>query len=338
MRYRPEIDGLRAISVLPVIMFHAGFTLFSGGFVGVDIFFVISGFLITSIIASEINENKFTFVGFYERRARRILPALFFVIACCCPFVWLWMLPVQAKDFSASVISVVFFASNIFFWMKDGYFSEASELKPLLHTWSLAVEEQYYLLFPPFLLLLWRYGRNRLFLIILTLALGSLLLTELGWRFKPSVNFFLAPTRAWELLAGSLCALIAFGKQPLRSNFLSSFGLGLIVFSILNYDNSTPFPSFYALAPVTGACLILLFGNTGTAVAWLLSRQVLVAVGLISYSAYLWHQPVFALARIRSIFPQLFYDGLARFYEFDIGLHNLEVCRKSLPNKAQPVR
>ncbi len=303
MRYRPEIDGLRAISVLPVIMFHAGFTLFSGGFVGVDIFFVISGFLITSIIASEISQNNFTFLRFYERRARRILPALFFVIACCFPFAWLWTFPVQAKELSASVVSVVFFASNIFFWMKDGYFSEASELRPLLHTWSLAVEEQYYLLFPPFLLLLWRYGRNRLFLIISILALGSLLLTELGWRFKPSANFFLAPTRAWELLAGSLCALFAFNKQPLRNNFLSSFGLALIVFAILRYDNSTPFPSSYALAPVMGACLILLFGNTGTAVAWLLSRQVLVALGLISYSAYLWHQPVFAFARIHSIFP-----------------------------------
>ena len=152
MKYRSEIDGLRALAVVPVIIFHGGFEVFSGGYVGVDVFFVISGYLITSIIISEMSERKFSLLNFYERRARRILPALFLVLAACIPFAWMWLIPHHMQEFSQSLVAVSTFSSNIFFWTKSGYFGTAAELTPLLHTWSLAVEEQFYILFPLFLM------------------------------------------------------------------------------------------------------------------------------------------------------------------------------------------
>ena len=170
MKYRSEIDGLRALAVVPVILFHAGFELFSGGFVGVDVFFVISGYLITTILIEDLENQRFSLVSFYERRARRILPALFFVMFVCIPFAWMWMLPIQMKDFSQSLVAVSLFASNVLFWRESGYFDAAAEEKPLLHTWSLAVEEQYYVLFPIFLFLAWRYGKNRVFWMIVAIA------------------------------------------------------------------------------------------------------------------------------------------------------------------------
>lgn len=301
MQYRREIDGLRAVAVLPVIFFHAGFSVFSGGFVGVDVFFVISGYLITSILIAELEQGKFSIARFYERRARRILPALFVVMLACLPFAYMWMLPPQLKDFAQSLVSVVFFASNILFWRESGYFAAAAELKPLLHTWSLAVEEQYYLLFPLFLLLLWRFGRQRVFWAIIFIAVASLLLAEWGWRNSRTANFYLAPTRAWELLAGSICAFLTVGKMQRSSNVLSISGLALIVFAIFAYSDKTPFPSVYTLAPVAGTGLVILFAGENTWVARLLSLRGFVGIGLISYSAYLWHQPLFAFARLRSV-------------------------------------
>lgn len=302
MQYRREIDGLRAVAVIPVILFHAGFTIFSGGYVGVDIFFVISGYLITSIIISELEKGNFSILRFYERRARRILPALFFVMLACIPFAWIWMLPSQLIDFSLSLFAVSIFISNILFWQESGYFSPAAEEKPLLHTWSLAVEEQYYMLFPIFLILLWRFGRNPVFYSIIVISILSFLLSEWGWRNNPTANFYLAPTRAWELLAGSICAFLQFGKTQKSNNALSALGLALIVFAIFFYDESTPFPSVYALAPVVGTALIIMYGARETWVAKLLSLKAFVGIGLISYSAYLWHQPLFAFARIRSLY------------------------------------
>ncbi|WP_195822467.1 acyltransferase family protein [Roseobacter sp. MH60115] len=301
MKYRPEIDGLRMVAVLPVILFHAGFTFFSGGFVGVDVFFVISGYLITTILITELEAGRFSILRFYERRARRILPALFTVMLCCLPFAWLWMFPAAQKDFAQSLVAVVFFASNFLFWKETDYFATAAEEKPLLHTWSLAVEEQYYLLFPLFLILFWRFGRHRVFWIIAALAAISLLLSEWSWRTRPAANFYLAHTRAWELLAGSLCAFLAAKRGVRGSNLLSAAGLGLIVFAIVSYDETTPFPSFYAVVPVLGAVLIVLFADQRTWVARGLSLKICTGIGLISYSAYLWHQPLFAFARIRSL-------------------------------------
>lgn len=299
MKYRAEIDGLRALAVIPVILFHAGFELFSGGFVGVDVFFVISGYLITTILIEDIEKQRFSLVNFYERRARRILPALYFVMFVCIPFAWMWMLPSQMEDFSQSLIAVSLFISNILFWKTSDYFGPANEEIPLLHTWSLAVEEQYYMLFPIFLILTWRFGKNRVFWMIVIMAAISLLLSEWGWRNKPTPNFFLAPTRAWELFAGSIAAFIVQRNGVQKNNALALLGLSAIVFSIFAYDESTPFPSVYALVPVLGVVLLVLYAEKHTLVAKLLSTKAFVSVGLISYSAYLWHQPLFAFARIR---------------------------------------
>ena len=301
MQYRPEIDGLRALAVIPVILFHAGFKQFSGGFIGVDVFFVISGYLITSIILKEVENRTFSFASFYERRARRILPALFLVMLSCIPFAWLWMTPLELKAFATSVVSVCLFASNVIFWKQSGYFDTSAELKPLLHTWSLAVEEQFYILFPIFLLLIWRLGRSRTVRLISVLAICSLALSEYCSRFHPSFNFYWAPTRAWELLAGSLCTFVSFSHQRIISNCLSIGGVAAILISVGIFDENTPFPSFTALLPVVGTCLVLLFGLSGTLVARILSLRPVVGMGLISYSAYLWHQPLFAFARIRSL-------------------------------------
>lgn len=301
MQHRHEIDGLRAIAVIPVILFHAGFTVFSGGYVGVDVFFVISGYLITSIIISELESGSFSILRFYERRARRILPALFFVVLACIPLAWIWMIPSQFKEFADSIMAVTVFASNILFWRESGYFAAEAGEKPLLHTWSLAVEEQYYMLFPLLLIGLWRFGRNPVFYVILGMSAISLAASEWGWRNEPEANFYLAPTRAWELLAGSLAAFLQVGRPVRSHNLLSVLGLGLIVFSIFYFDEDTPFPSAYALAPVVGTILVIRFGTSGTWVARLLSLKAFVGVGLISYSAYLWHQPLFAFARIRHL-------------------------------------
>ena len=297
--YRPEIDGLRALAVIPVILFHAGFGLFSGGFVGVDVFFVISGYLITAILIEDIESKRFSILKFYERRARRILPMLFFVLAVCIPFAWIWMLPNELKNFSQSLIAVNLFVSNIYFGKKIGYFDANADNEPLLHTWSLAVEEQYYLLFPIFLILAWGFGKNRVFLMIVIMASISLLLSEYWLRNEGNVNFYLALSRAWELFIGSLAAFIVQKKGVQKNNLLAAFGLAAILFSIFVYDETVPFPSLYTLVPVLGTALLVLYADKTTFVAKFLSTKVLVSVGLISYSAYLWHQPLFAFAKIR---------------------------------------
>lgn len=303
MEYRREIDGLRAVAVLPVILFHAGFSWFSGGFIGVDVFFVISGYLITSILIHDLEKGTFSIARFYERRARRILPALFFVMLCCIPLAWVWMLPAQFRDFSQSLVAITFFASNVLFWIKAGYFSPISEEKPLLHTWSLAVEEQFYLFFPLLLLVVWRFGRSPVFYTILVISGISLTLTEWGWRYQPSANFYLLPFRAWELGVGALCAMWLHARPQASSSLLSTLGLGLITYSALAYDESVPFPSLYAMVPVAGTALIILFGTSSTLAGRWLSMKFPVGVGLISFSAYLWHQPLLAFARIRSLEP-----------------------------------
>jgi peptidoglycan/LPS O-acetylase OafA/YrhL len=306
MRYRPEIDGLRAIAVIPVILFHAGFQLFSGGFVGVDVFFVISGYLITTIILAELETGQFSLLKFYERRARRILPALYLVLALCLPFAWLWLMPSDAKEFSSSAMAVLVFASNIFFWRSSDYFGAASELKPLIHTWSLGVEEQFYVLFPIFLMFAWRLGRKRIVALLTILALLSVALAVYGVGRKPVATFFLLPTRGWELAMGSLIAFYLEGKErdrfpPALNQMLSFVGFGLIVVAALTFSKETPFPGIYALIPTVGAGLIIMCALPDTFVGRLLMSRLLVGVGLVSYSAYLWHQPLLSFARHRSL-------------------------------------
>jgi peptidoglycan/LPS O-acetylase OafA/YrhL len=301
MQHRPEIDGLRAVAVVPVVLFHAGVALFSGGYVGVDVFFVISGYLITTIIASAQDKGSFTILGFYERRARRIMPVLFTVILCCLPFAWAWMLPAQMESFGNSIIAVCLFVSNVLFWQESGYFAAAAEKQPLLHTWSLAVEEQYYLVFPILLMALHRYGARIRFTAVALLALASFATAIYGAIAFPNAAFYLPHTRAWELLAGSLCALLLLGRDQPKSNVLSVIGLVAILAGMVLYDDGTPFPSVWTLAPVGGTALIILFAGHGTFVHRLLSLRLLTGIGLISYSLYLWHQPLFAFARLRSL-------------------------------------
>lgn len=289
---------MRALAVVPVILFHAGFKLFNGGFVGVDVFFVISGYLITTILIEDIENKRFSIVNFYERRARRILPALFFVMLVCIPFAWMWMLPSQFKDFSQSLVAVSLFTSNILFWRESGYFASAAEEKPLLHTWSLAIEEQYYVLFPMFLILAWRFGKHRVLWMIVVMAAISLLLSEWGWRREASANFYLIPTRAWEIFSGSISAFLVAKYGVQKNNLLALLGLSAIIFSIFVFDKNTPFPSFYALVPVIGTVLFVLYGDKHTLVAKFLSLNLIRRLGLISYSVYLWHQPLYAFLRI----------------------------------------
>lgn len=306
MKYRPEVDGLRAVAVIPVILFHAGFASFSGGFVGVDVFFVISGYLITTIILAELESDRFSILNFYERRARRILPALFFVLLVCIPFALMWMLPEDYISFSQSLVAVSTFSSNILFWSQSGYFDGAAELKPLLHTWSLAVEEQYYLLFPVFLMCVWRFGRQRVLLLLIIGLVISLSIAQWAALNAPSANFYLLPTRIWELLIGVLAAFFLLTQDRLelsrvKREVLCLLGVGLIFFAIFAFDEETPFPSLYALIPTLGAVLILIYADSDVVVGKVLSGKYIVGIGLLSYSSYLWHQPLFAFARLKSL-------------------------------------
>lgn len=302
-RYRPEIDGLRALAVLPVMLFHAGFDAFSGGYVGVDVFFVISGFLITTIIAEDCAAGRFSIVRFYERRARRLLPALFLVIAAGIPFAWTWMLPIELADFGGSLIAVVFFVSNVLFWHTGGYFDLAAEAKPLLHTWSLGVEEQFYFVFPLVIALGWRFGVRRLTLGLGIVAVLSLVASTWLLDRDALAAFFLLPTRAWELLAGALLALVVGSKgvrttAPVLHNALALVGIAAILVAVFAYDETTRIPGVAALLPVSGTLLVLAFASRTSIAGRLLALPPVLWLGAISYSAYLWHQPLYAFARL----------------------------------------
>ena len=301
MLYRREIDGLRAVAVVPVILFHAGVPGFGGGFVGVDVFFVISGFLITGLLLEEFATGGFSVGRFYERRARRILPALFVVMAACLVPAWILLSPSDLRDFGRSLVAVPLFGSNLLFWQEAGYFDTASELKPLLHTWSLSVEEQFYLLFP--LLLAWcaRRGRRLSLLVVGGSSLASLALAELLLRESPASAFYLLPARAWELGLGSLLAFRQAADMRATPKWLAEacalVGMLMIAVAVAAFDHATQFPGLRALLPTLGAGLLLHFATQHTMVGRLLSLRPLVGVGLVSYSAYLWHFPLFAFAR-----------------------------------------
>jgi len=300
MKYQPEVDGLRALAVLPVLFFHSGWAVFSGGYVGVDVFFVISGYLITGILAAEIADNRFSILNFYERRIRRIMPCLLAVIIASGVAATLLLAPLDFRDFAKSVVATLFFASNILFFRQSGYFDDQSEMKPMLHTWSLAVEEQYYIVFPILLWLIHRYARDRMFLVLVPLAILSFAASVWGTRHAPAFTFFMAPTRVWELFAGALLALglvPTSERRPIREA-MSWIGIGLIGYAIIVFTESTRFPGLNASIPVIGAALLIQFAR-GTSVGWLLSRRIAVFVGLISYSLYLWHWPIIVFSQYR---------------------------------------
>lgn len=300
LKFRSEIQGIRALAVIPVVLFHAGFTLFEGGFVGVDIFFVISGYLITSILVNDLTKNQFSLMLFLNKRIARLLPTLSFMIIFTLPFAWFFLLSDEMDDFLKSLISSIFFVSNIYFWNKSkGYFNDIAIEEPMLHTWSLAIEGQFYLLFPIFLFMFWQMKEKKLILLILILAFLSFILCEWGWRNHPNGNFYLAPTRAWEFLIGSLTAFYVKKNGYKSNHILSAIGLVAILVSIFFYDQSTPFPSSYTLLPTIGTVLLIIFADKNTLVSKVLNLKILLFIGLISYSIYIWHQPILAFARLK---------------------------------------
>lgn len=300
MIYRKEIDGLRSVAVLPVIFFHAGISVFSGGFLGVDVFFVISGYLITGIILSGLEKGEFSLLTFYERRARRILPALSLIVLACIPMAWLFMLPDPLENFGQSVVATMLSLNNVLLTMTSGYWDLASEFKPLIHTWSLAVEEQFYIFFPLLLMFLYPLSKHRtvgaVWVIVITSFVASIFLVQ----DYPTSTFYLLHTRAWELGFGALGAFWEHKRRVEANNTLSGLGFFMIVVSIFLFSEDTQHPSYFTLIPVLGTLLVLLFAKEGTLVAQLLSVKVFVGIGLISYSLYLWHQPLFSFARILS--------------------------------------
>jgi peptidoglycan/LPS O-acetylase OafA/YrhL len=306
LQYRPEIDGLRALAVVPVILFHAGFQQFSGGFTGVDVFFVISGYLIAGRIMSDHRSGRFSLADFFERRARRILPAMMVVLLVCLPAAWSWLLPHEMVNLSQSLLAVMGLVSNVLFWMRSGYFDPANETAPLIHTWSLSVEEQFYLIFPLLMMLGWRVRFTTMLGAAIALLMCSLALAVSLTTSHPVAAFYSLPTRAWELLVGAVAAILLSRTGKDAENIAGKSagaaamaGIALIVAATATFDDGTPFPGIAALVPVSGALMVIVFASDRTLVGRVLSSPPLVGLGLISYGAYLWHQPIFAFARLR---------------------------------------
>lgn len=310
LKYRPEVDGLRAIAVISVIIYHAeiyfGKTqFFKGGYLGVDVFFVISGFLITSIILGEYQSfGQFSIKSFYERRARRILPALLVVTLISIPIGWYVLYPSQLVDFSKSILSTLVFVSN-FYWdaTLQEYGAESALFKPFLHTWTLAVEEQYYIVYPLILLAIFRYSWKYAIALLSAGLLLSLQFAESLTVRDPSLSFYMLPSRFWELLSGGLVAF-SLHQYPQKKSMrflygiMPTIGLFLIIYSLLFITLESHHPGYITLAPVAGTVLIIWFASENDFVTKLLASKLLVIIGLISYSLYLWHYPIFSFGRI----------------------------------------
>ncbi len=304
--YRPDVDGLRALAVMAVLLFHADFGC-PGGFVGVDVFFVISGYLITGLIWKDLERGRFQLRDFWARRMRRILPVLAVVVAFTLGLAWLLYLPEELKGVGQSVVSQALVSSNFFFWRTIGYFSPATDGRPLLHTWSLAVEEQFYLFFP-LLLVACRKGlpRGGAALVAGALWLVSFAAGLHMTRTHPSAAFYLLPARAWELLTGSLIVLLAPAKKPAPwvVETVAVAGLLAMLAAMLAYNSDTLFPGAAALLPCAGAAAVIWAGEgSATLTGRLLASPVLVGVGLISYSLYLWHWPLLMFCKYWSLGP-----------------------------------
>lgn len=298
-KYRPDVDGLRAIAVILVLLFHAG-AGFTGGFIGVDVFFVISGFLITGLLCKEERAGTYSLAGFWVRRVRRIIPAASFIVAITLIVGLVLLFPSDLKDLAKSTIAQQLVVANIFFWRDTNYFAGPADFKPLLHTWSLAVEEQFYLFYPLLLITACRYCRRFAWVVLLLLAVISLGVSEWGVRTYTWATFYLLPTRAWELLIGALLVFVRLPRRsvPWRDNAATGLGLAAIVAAGWLYDSSTRFPGFTALIPCLATALIIYANATQlTWVARVLASRPLVLIGLISYPLYLWHWPILAFFR-----------------------------------------
>lgn len=294
LTYRPDIDGLRALAVLSVIFYHVGFAGFEGGFVGVDVFFVISGYLITRNIASEMQKGTFSFAKFYLRRARRLFPALFLTLAVSFAIGVVILAPYHQAEFAQSLVFSIIPVSNIYFWQHAGYFSSDAIVKPLLHTWSLSVEEQFYLVWPGLLILLFAMRKSWLSLVILLLAGGgSLAYAEIKLASDHNGVFFLTQYRIFEFIAGILCVWLV-NHRP-KNKFIQELslasGLTLIFFAVFFYSSGTTFPGINAMPPVFGAMLVI-YAGAPHLLGRLLINRVVVSIGLISYSLYLVHWPL----------------------------------------------
>ena len=301
--YRPDIDGLRALAVLPVILFHANL-FFPGGFVGVDVFFVISGYLITQIIERDLKAQRFSVLVFYQRRIRRIFPALFVMLAVSTVIAYLVLPPLELKNFGRTLLASSAFYSNILFARRSGYFAPNSEFAPLLHTWTLSVEEQFYLCWPLLLRIVSiPMVSKRKFPVSLSVFLGALVLSAHWVNIKPNAAFYLLPSRAWELALGALLCFPPLSRILVRiprtaASIASLGGILFLGIAAITYDSLTPFPGFAALLPCAGATLIIAAGEGGPSIGGrILSLRPLVWVGLISYSLYLWHWPILVFGR-----------------------------------------
>ncbi len=299
-QYRSDVDGLRAVAVISVVLYHAGMTVFRGGYVGVDVFFVISGYLITKYIDQKIGDGKFSIGDFYERRVRRIMPALFFLLLASSVMGYFSLFPNALYDLAKSQLATTFFSPNLLLYRDAGYFDGIAKMKPLLHMWSLGVEEQFYIFLPLAMILASRGGRRGILTTLYAAFVGSLVMSIWAVKASSSAAFYLVPFRAWELLFGSLIAVRAFPKivNAKLCNMLSAAGLLLIGISVFLYTADTPFPGVAALLPCLGAAMFI-YGNDAqpTLAGRLLSLRPVVAVGLISYSLYLWHWPLLVFAR-----------------------------------------
>ena len=303
LKYRSDIDGLRAIAIIPVVLYHAGATSIPGGFVGVDVFFVISGYLITLLITAEIDSQSFSLQNFYWRRAKRILPALLAMMGFCAVVGWFVLMPQDYRRLGESLVATSVFLSNVLFWFQLGYFDAAAAEKPLLHTWSLAIEEQFYLFYPLYLVFISGFSRSARVRVTAAMALTSLLASVLVMDRNPSTAFFLSPFRAWELLLGALLAMgVAPALLPSKRNLISVLGVGCIAAAVFGYSKETRFPGLAALLPTIGAVMIIWSGTGGkTLVNTVLSSRPFVFVGKVSYSWYLWHFCLLAFANYLSI-------------------------------------
>ncbi|WP_337269072.1 acyltransferase family protein [Oryzifoliimicrobium ureilyticus] len=298
LTYRPDLDGLRALAILPVLLFHAGFSVVSGGYVGVDVFFVLSGYLMTRIILGGLETDSFSFVDFYLRRARRIFPALFAMIACSSVAAWFLFMPEELEYYARSVAASALFYANVHFQRESGYFDLAADMKPLLHTWSLAVEEQFYLLLPLAMTLCFRFARRRILHIVIATAVISFAVSQWSVANSPEKAFYLLYSRVWELLLGSLVAVLPRpAYRMITTNALTAAGLIAILISIFLYTKDTPFPGVAAALPCLGAALIIHASCQTGFVSPILNNPISIFVGRISYSVYLWHWPLIVFLR-----------------------------------------
>ncbi len=304
--YRWDIQGLRAIAVMSVVIFHINPQLLSGGYVGVDIFFVISGYLIMGFIWRDLNNNSFSLMHFYTKRVQRLFPALLVMVVVSAIFGYFILLPHEALNFSSSLIATLLYVSNFYFYLEADYFNDAMEFAPLLHTWSLSVEEQFYLLFPLLIMLLFAKAKKDIFKLLLFIAFVSLILSQFLISYDKSFAFFASPSRFFQFIIGGIVA-ISLHKYKLPQNLNNSLGvlaLALLLLSLFLYDETTLFPGIHALLPTLATALILFVGKEPNITSQFLSNKLFILIGNTSYSIYLWHWPLIVFYKLQ-ISPSL---------------------------------